>query len=491
MSNSYPAACDSILVSIVIPVYNRPVLVTRCIESCIAQSMGASNFEIVVVDDRSTDNTFEILTNLQDRYQGRLRVFRLAKNSGGASGPRNFGISVATGKYIFFVDSDDTLDPHTLEDAYALTDGGSADLVLVRTDKWSRASLLSGNSDSVHIYSRQDWVESFVTANHLFKRSKLIDLNLRFNENIMGQEDNVFLLAFMFRQYDLKWSILQGRKYYLSDTSRSSSDAGVVSRRRTNGLVRHKVASTFGMVAEDVRLADKLDIVTSYLPGIRGDEPSRFLSLPLPKLRELRAAFEELVPEEVEHRMSPWVSEVVRGIRSGTSEGIIKSVHRIYTEKQFLPSASNLKFARSLKDWRDTSLIVISVKNSPGAIRQSGLIYDALMELGLCSTLEGKADCSFLCVIHKGQILIEEYSERSSIEFEENLDGIHLNVRSAGKCAGGASSIKINGSEVSQAVNGFNIAIYSTVFDKIIDSVGLDAFRRFRLVRSENVSAVE
>lgn len=99
-----------ISVSVVIPVYNGEKTIAACIESI--ENNRFLNYEIVVVNDGSTDKTGEILLDLAKKY-GNLRVVDIP--NGGVSNARNIGIRVAKGKYIVFVDADDTVSEEYLE----------------------------------------------------------------------------------------------------------------------------------------------------------------------------------------------------------------------------------------------------------------------------------------------------------------------------------------------------------------------------------------
>lgn len=97
------------LVSIVLPTYNRATVVRRSIDSLLAQTF--KDFEIIVVDDGSTDST---VSELADLHNQSLRIIHLDTNSG-PSKARNIGIANARGKYIAFQDSDDVWHPQKLE----------------------------------------------------------------------------------------------------------------------------------------------------------------------------------------------------------------------------------------------------------------------------------------------------------------------------------------------------------------------------------------
>ncbi|WP_329844973.1 glycosyltransferase family 2 protein [Veillonella atypica] len=101
---------DDCKISIVVPVYNVEKYLSRCIESLLAQTY--KNFEIILVDDGSTDNSGE-LCNQYEREHKVIRVIH--KENGGLSDARNCGMNDARGSYITFVDSDDYIHPLYLE----------------------------------------------------------------------------------------------------------------------------------------------------------------------------------------------------------------------------------------------------------------------------------------------------------------------------------------------------------------------------------------
>ena len=115
------------LVSVIIPTFNSAKFISQTLESLLYQTM--KNFEVVVVDDCSTDNSVEVVRSFSNRFNGRLRVFVLSKNTGVSGLPRNFGIKNARGKYIAFLDSDDLFTKTALEEFSTLAEKFQADAV--------------------------------------------------------------------------------------------------------------------------------------------------------------------------------------------------------------------------------------------------------------------------------------------------------------------------------------------------------------------------
>lgn len=97
------------MISIIIPTYNRANCIKRAVESILQQTY--KDFELIIVDDNSTDNTDELILAIDDK---RIKYHKLEKN-GGACRARNIGIQMAKGEYIAFQDSDDLWYPEKLE----------------------------------------------------------------------------------------------------------------------------------------------------------------------------------------------------------------------------------------------------------------------------------------------------------------------------------------------------------------------------------------
>ena len=93
--------------SIIIPIYNNATYLKQCLNSITAQNF--NDFEILCINDASTDNSTAILNSLAAE-DSRIRIFNLPSTQG-AGAARNLGISHAKGEYIHFLDSDDWLEP--------------------------------------------------------------------------------------------------------------------------------------------------------------------------------------------------------------------------------------------------------------------------------------------------------------------------------------------------------------------------------------------
>lgn len=177
------------MISVIIPAYNAAKTIVCCVESLLSQTY--QDWELIIMDDGSTDNTLDVCQSFQDK---RIQVYH--KPNGGVSSARNYGMTYAKGEYIAFVDADDYLEPMYLEHLYqgseydlSITgfcygnEPEKSKLSLKLTDKSSIANSLSDliNADQLCY----PW-------GRLFKRSIIEQNHIRFDKKMRFAEDNVF-----------------------------------------------------------------------------------------------------------------------------------------------------------------------------------------------------------------------------------------------------------------------------------------------------------
>ena len=183
---------DQALVSIITPVYNAEKYIKETINSVLNQTY--SSWELLVIDDGSTDSTAKIVKSFSDS-----RIILIQQENGGVSSARNKGIDLARGKYITFLDADDILPPHSLEArVHYLESNPSVDLVDghisvkdmdMKNDIRSYESYYNGL-----LLPRLVALDSRVFFNvcYMFKREILGDI--RFKEKMTHAEDLLFYM---------------------------------------------------------------------------------------------------------------------------------------------------------------------------------------------------------------------------------------------------------------------------------------------------------
>lgn len=197
-------------VSVVVPVYNARPFLPAFVASLRQQSL--SDYELIAVDDGSTDGSGVYLDSLQKDFP-QLRVIH-QENSGWAGAPRNRGIEQAKGRYIFFADPDDVLgDEQALESLVRFADEHGSDVVVPKMVASGGRTYAQGRYATTQVDADLPTVFTTLTPQKLFRRSLLLDHSVRFPEGKVRLEDGIFLS----RAYLLasRVSILVDRVYYV------------------------------------------------------------------------------------------------------------------------------------------------------------------------------------------------------------------------------------------------------------------------------------
>jgi glycosyltransferase involved in cell wall biosynthesis len=180
-------------VTVIIPTYNRAHLISRAIESVINQTY--SNWELLVVDDASTDNTEQIVKEyLSD---SRIKYIKATENGGNAVA-RNLGVNAAKGEYISFVDSDDEYHKEYLFKALHKLESSSNDIYFL----WAGTKTvgIDGNEkDIVWVPKRKNHPNQFLYELHVgigrgFLIKKDCFKDLKFDNNLRTAVDTDFLI---------------------------------------------------------------------------------------------------------------------------------------------------------------------------------------------------------------------------------------------------------------------------------------------------------
>lgn len=192
-------------VSVIIPLYNAEKNIVECLETLLAQTL--KNFEVIIVDDCSTDSSVAIVESYSSKLGGRLKLSHTNKNSGKPALPRNKGLTLSRGEYVLFIDDDDLLTPTALEELFTLAKTYDADVVhcekYFSTDASLNAVQLFGNAVKRDFVDKPTW-EPYILPEriqkikqHLFmvmpwlkfvKRDLLIENNIIF-PNIVRDDD--------------------------------------------------------------------------------------------------------------------------------------------------------------------------------------------------------------------------------------------------------------------------------------------------------------
>lgn len=183
------------MISVIMPVYNSEEFLEKCIKSILKQTY--SKFELIIVDDGSTDKSWEICCKYAN-CDSRIKCYRVSNR--GVSEARNYGLYHATGQYIRFIDSDDEMPKDSLEKMIQpLLTNREIDLVI---GKFTATSSSVFNEKIEGTVEFNTFIQAFsihvpafyygVNWNKLYKKSIIKEYDIRFNKDVHWGEDFIF-----------------------------------------------------------------------------------------------------------------------------------------------------------------------------------------------------------------------------------------------------------------------------------------------------------
>ncbi len=205
--------------SIIIPVYNCENYIERCVESILSQ--GLVDYEIILIDDGSTDNSGTICEQLALKTSF-IRLYH--KANGGAGSARNLGISNASGEYIWFIDADDFLEPNSVAKLFNLIETNKLDILqigysFVYADMSRICFRKVVNSE---VLTPQNYMKKGLfngsACQFIFSKSLLAE-NITFDEEIEIGQDGIFFIQLFVRASRVQRVDYRGYYYFQNQSS--------------------------------------------------------------------------------------------------------------------------------------------------------------------------------------------------------------------------------------------------------------------------------
>lgn len=209
------------LISVITPIYKAERFLDKCISSVLTQSY--TNFELLLIDDGSPDNSGAIC----DKYaknDSRIKVFH--KKNGGVSSARNYGLDLAQGEFILFLDSDDYLSQDALMICYKTMREKSLDILQFSIQGITEEGILTNKTTikrrTTDILSSDEYIKEEqlqVCAGGSCIRRNIIEKNkIRFEKNIKLAEDQLFIISSILSSRNIKFENVV-LYYYLDNPS--------------------------------------------------------------------------------------------------------------------------------------------------------------------------------------------------------------------------------------------------------------------------------
>lgn len=209
-------------ISVIIPCYNVKDMVSECLDSIVAQTIGLEHLEIILIDDASADETVSVLKKYEEKYPDNIMLVLCEKN-GRQGTARNIGLSYATGDFISFVDSDDWIHPDMYKVLVDIMNKNECDVVQFRymetKDKPEEMSRAIDNIDykivdyscnrKEKLLNSQILNESCTTK--LYRKSLIDCANVRYAEGVAYEEP---MFTYPMKFYVNKVAVTETKLYY-------------------------------------------------------------------------------------------------------------------------------------------------------------------------------------------------------------------------------------------------------------------------------------
>lgn len=193
---------NNIEISLLISTYNKSQFIKNTLNSILKQSLDKSKFEVIVVDDCSTDDTLEIVERIITEFSN-YKLVQLNENSGTPAKPRNLSIDLSKGKFLMFVDGDDWLPENAVEKLYTMlklnkTDYATGLTKYMYNNKVGRAgvtlSKIAQNKLDIKHYRKSFY--HLAPAGRMIKSEIIKNNNIRFPSMIYGEDLQFFAEVF-------------------------------------------------------------------------------------------------------------------------------------------------------------------------------------------------------------------------------------------------------------------------------------------------------
>lgn len=261
------------ILSIIIPVYNMKKQIVRCLDSILNQKISLS-YEIIIVDDGSTDGTDKIISDYSKSHSNsNIRFFQL--NHGGVSKARNFGMSHANGNNIMFVDADDYLNEKSLETIVPYL--GQADYICIDSNvkETYNGDLLFVDHKLkellISTICRVDLKSSFGymqftpgPVSKVYSKNIIKNNNIEFNEDLRMGEDMIFNIQYISCISSVLLLSASLYHYSASTSSRKFSNNNLQNEIDFNGIMKSELNSYNQIIYNKVTLTGALFVIEKY-----------------------------------------------------------------------------------------------------------------------------------------------------------------------------------------------------------------------------------
>ena len=241
-----------IRLSVIIPLYNLENYITLTLDSCLRQNIPSDEYEIICVNDGSTDKSAEVISEYAKKHHN---VKLISQTNAGVSAARNNGMDIASGKYIWFVDGDDMISDNCLADLLYVVESNDLDAFNIEMQSISTRDFFNAEKREFVICSDGEDKISFMTSKggtgggvcrSIFKTDLLKDNGLRFSENIKYSEDVLFVFK----------ALIKAERCAKTDSAFYHYYQRPGSAMHSSNYIKH-IESMYLLAAEYIKIADE------------------------------------------------------------------------------------------------------------------------------------------------------------------------------------------------------------------------------------------
>lgn len=353
------------LVSAIIPTYNRSYLICRAIESVLAQSYHL--LELIIVDDGSTDTTEKVVHKYIDNSSITIKYFK--KTNGGCSSARNKGVELASGEYIGFLDSDDQWLPNAISDMVETLEKTGADFVYSPTIEVTKDGIeqvyLPASAGKPEFFFREHFLTTQARPCAILYK-KIIFNKLKMDEQLKYNEDSDFLqkVSLVFKAAYLP---LPTAKVFEHDSNKSGNRVALYRAllASSENILKSfpEFAESLGMLADKRIYEIKLNLIEELLKEklfVEASQCAQDINIKLRPAVQWALRLHSLMPFRIEKaakRASSRLNKVLHFILPTTNSVCILKVMHVF--HAYLHTTENWCF-RLIKNLSDTQLYIVS-----------------------------------------------------------------------------------------------------------------------------------
>lgn len=391
-SDSGPtASAQTARVSVVIPVFNAMPYLKELLDSLAAQDMDPALFEVVAVDDGSTDAGGKLL----DEYAARHPNWRVIhqQNSGWPGKPRNAGINAGTSEYVFFCDADDKLGAEALRRMVAFADQHQVDVLAPKMvgigGRRVQSSLFTETVPDVPVRK----ILATLSPQKLIRRELLDSHGFRFPEGKVRLEDGMLLTRCYLASR--RNAIAADYDYYFIRTRQDGTN--ISAQKAAPESYTGSVSEIARIITENHDDADEAELLVLDLYRrklLRAYVPSRFRQMPAAIRKrwvEAHAGFvEQYIPERLEAQLGFPFRQRSQLVRARDAEGLLKLAD---TEEALKPTA------RALLPQLDDESVAFGLRFEPAAEFDSVRVVARGRGTTEARTFDVKRDAGEYCAV--------------------------------------------------------------------------------------------